>query len=302
MADGKDVGAPRKREIGRRPLTGAWRRIPWHREGLAIPEADVGGLGIHYEATGEGFPLLLIMGLGANLDWWDPRLVEGLARDFRVIRFDNRGTGRSDDSEEEYTIRLFADDAVGLLDALGIARAHVLGISMGGMIAQELALAHPEKVERLVLAATHCGGSCAVPPSPDALGIMARIAGAPRAEETVRLTVLLCFTPAYAQENPEDVKTWVAEVLKAPTSRDTLLRQLGAIAGFDTHDRLPTLSIPTLVVHGEQDILIPPENGSILAKAIPGSHLVLLEHSAHGLAEDLGDAVRSVREFLGSDP
>ncbi len=265
-----------------------------------MPSVKVGDLGIYYEASGEGFPVLFIMGLGANLDWWDPRLVQGLSQDFRTIRFDNRGTGRSGNSEEEYTMRLLADDAADLLDALGIARAHVLGISMGGMIAQELALRHPEKVGRLVLASTHCGGSHAVPPSEEALGIMARIAGGASPEETARLTVPLCFTKEALKENPGEVDAWVREVLKAPTSRETLLRQLGAIAGFDTYDRLPTLRVPALVVHGERDILIPPENGSILAKAIPGSRLVLLEHSAHGLAEDMGEVLRSVGDFLRS--
>ncbi len=235
-----------------------------------MPRAKVGELEIHYEASGEGFPLLLIMGLGANLDWWDPRLVQGLSRGHRVFRFDNRGTGRSDTSAEDYTMRNLANDAAGLLDALGIARAHVLGISMGGMIAQELALAHPEKIGRLVLASTHCGGSHAVPPSEEALGIMARIATGASAEETARLSVALCFTKETVRENPGAIDAWVREVLKIPTSRDTLLRQLGAIAGFDTYDRLPGLKLPTLVLHGQQDILIPPENGSILAKAIPG--------------------------------
>ncbi len=267
-----------------------------------MPSVKVGDLGIHYEASGEGFPLLLIMGLGANLDWWDPRLLEGLSRDFRVIRFDNRGAGRSGNSEEEYTMRLLADDVAGLMESLSIARAHVLGISMGGMIAQELALAHPEKIGRLVLASTHCGGPHAVPPSQEALGIMARIAGATSPEETARLSVLVCFTKEAVKENPADVDAWVREVLKAPTSADTLLRQLGAIAGFDTYDRLPDMTVPTLVLHGKRDILIPPENGSILAKAIPNARLVLLEHSAHGLAEDLGDVVDTVREFLRSNP
>ncbi len=265
-----------------------------------MPRVKVGDLGIHYEASGEGSPLLLIMGLGANLDWWDPRLVEGLSRDFRTIRFDNRGTGRSDDSAEEYTMRRLAEDAAGLLDSLGVARAHILGISMGGMIAQELALAHPEKIGRLVLASTHCGGSHAVPPTPEALGIMARIAGAASDEEMARLTVQVCFTEEFVKENAAAIETWVREVRKVPTSRGTLLRQIGAIAGFDTYDRLPGLKMPALVVHGQRDILIPPENGSILEKAIPGSRLVLLEHSAHGLTEDLGDALRSVGGFLRS--
>lgn len=265
-----------------------------------MPKAEVGGLAIHYEESGEGFPLLLIMGLGANLDWWDPRLVEGLARDFRVIRFDNRGTGRSDDSKEGFTMRTLADDTAGLLDALGIARAHVLGISMGGMIAQELVLAHPEKIGRLVLCSTHCGGSHAVRPSPEALGILAHIAAAPPNEETAQLTVQLCFTKEFVMEDPAAVDAWLRAIRKVPTSRGTLLRQLGGIATFDTYDRLPALKVRTLVVHGERDILIPPENGSILEKAIPGSRLALFEHSAHGLTEDMDGVLRSVGEFLQS--
>ena len=267
-----------------------------------MPSAKVGDLRIHYEASGEGEPLLLIMGLGANLDWWDPRLVEALSRDFRTLRFDNRGTGRSGDSEEEYTMRTLADDAAGLLDALAIPRANVLGASMGGMIAQELALAHPERVGRLVLYSTHCGGPHSVPPSPEALGIMARLAGAASTDEAARLTTLLCFTKESVEENPAAVESWRREAFKVPTSQATLLRQLQAIAGFDAYDRLPGLKVPTLVLHGARDILIPPENGSVLAKAIPGSRLVVLEHSAHGLAEDVEAVIRSVREFLQSPP
>ena len=268
----------------------------------SLPRAHVGGLGLAYEASGEGFPLLLIMGLGANSDWWDPRLVEDLSRDFHVVRFDNRGTGRSDDSEEAYTLRTLADDAAGLMDALGIARAHVFGMSMGGMIAQELALGHPERVGRLVLGSTHCGGSHVVPPTADALGIMARLAGAASAEESGRLTVALCFTKEAMTQERAAVEAWARGALKVPTSLETLGRQMQAIGDFDAYDRLPTLRAPTLVLAGAKDILIPPENGSVLAKAIPGAQFVLLEHSAHGLAEDMDEVLRSVRAFLRSAP
>ena len=268
----------------------------------SLPRAHVGGLGLAYEASGEGFPLLLIMGLGANSDWWDPRLVEDLSRDFHVVRFDNRGTGRSDDSEETYTLRTLADDAAGLMDALGIARAHVFGMSMGGMIAQELALGHPERVGRLVLGSTHCGGSHVVPPTADALGIMARLAGAASAEESGRLTVALCFTKEAMTQERAAVEAWARGALKVPTSLETLGRQMQAIGDFDAYDRLPTLRAPTLVLAGAKDILIPPENGSVLAKAIPGAQFVLLEHSAHGLAEDMDEVLRSVRAFLRSAP
>ncbi len=258
----------------------------------------VNGIEIYLEEHGDGFPVLLIMGLGANLDWWDPRLVQGLSETWRTVLFDNRDVGRSDRSPGEYTIGSLAEDAAGLLTAQGISRAHVLGISMGGMIAQELALSHPEKVERLVLCSTYCGGTHAIRPSPSTLRTMMQIAGAGTPEEAARLTVSLCFTPEFAQANPEGIERWVKQVLRSPTPPESQVRQLQAIAAFDTFDRLPGIRSPTLVLHGKRDILIPPGNAPILAHAIPGASLHVLEHSAHGLAEDLDEAVRIIRGFL----
>ena len=101
-----------------------------------MPKVKADDIQMYYEESGEGFPLIMIMGLSANLDWWDPRMIRGLSKDFRTIRFDNRGVGRSDASDGELTVKILADDAAGLMDALGISRAHVLGASMGGSIAQ----------------------------------------------------------------------------------------------------------------------------------------------------------------------
>src|SRR5215218_2271434 len=116
-----------------------------------MPRVQVGDIQINYEERGAGEPLLLIMGFGGSLAGWRPEFLDGLARSFRVIAFDNRGTGLSDKPEGSTTVAQMADDGVGLLDALDIPRAHVMGISMGGMIAQELALRHPERVVGLVL-------------------------------------------------------------------------------------------------------------------------------------------------------
>lgn len=263
------------------------------------PRARVRDIQVYYEEEGVGFPLLMIMGLGGNLDWWDPRLLQALSARFTTIVFDNRGTGRTDRSEREYSMALLAEDAVGLLDALRIPKAHVLGISMGGMIAQELALSHPEKVERLVLCSTNCGGRKSIPAPQETLGLMARAASASSEEEVARMTVPLIFTEAFRNANPAAVETWIRRVLKAPTPLDTYLRQLHAITGFDAYDRLPGLRAPTLVLRGRKDILIPPENGAVLAQAIPHARLVDLEHSGHGLAEDMDEVLRSVMEFLG---
>lgn len=125
-----------------------------------------------YEVHGEGFPLIMIQGLTANTSWCDPRWIQTLSEKFKIIAFDNRGAGRTDISDREYSIKLFADDTASLMNALGIPRANVLGISMGRMIAQELVLNYPEKVKEVVLCSTHCGGAKSVLPSDEVMGML----------------------------------------------------------------------------------------------------------------------------------
>jgi len=263
-----------------------------------VPKVRVNDIQMNYEVNGEGFPLVMIMGLGANLDWWDPRMIQELSKYFKTIVFDNRGTGRTEVSDKEYSIRLFADDTAGLMDALRIPSAHVLGISMGGMIAQELALNHPEMVEKLVLCSTFCGGKRAVQPSGETLNTLVRGGATPSEEEAARLTLSLCLTKEFMDKDPDYVKSMTQRILKAPISPEAFQRQLGAVMSFSTFDRLSGIKAPTLVLHGKQDILVPPENGSILAKAIPNAKLVLLEKSAHALAEDTEEATNAITEFL----
>jgi len=123
-----------------------------------VSKAKVNDINIYYDVHGDGFPLVMVMGFLGNADCWDPRMLPVLADKFKVIVFDNRGAGRTDISAKEFSIKLFAEDTVGLMDVLKVPKAHVLGISMGGMIAQELALNYPERVEKLILASTFCGG------------------------------------------------------------------------------------------------------------------------------------------------
>jgi len=124
-----------------------------------VSKAKVNDINIYYDVQGDGFPLVMVMGFLGNADCWDPRMLPVLSDKFKVIVFDNRGAGRTDISDKEFSIRLLAEDTVGLMDMLNISRAHVLGISMGGMIAQEVALNYPERVEKLILASTFCGGT-----------------------------------------------------------------------------------------------------------------------------------------------
>jgi pimeloyl-ACP methyl ester carboxylesterase len=264
----------------------------------AMPKVKVNDIQIYYEVHGKGFPLLMIMGLGANLDWWDPRMIQELSKKFKLVIFDNRGAGRTDISNRKYTVRLFADDTTGLMDALGISRVHVFGISMGGMIAQELALNYPEKVEKLVLCSTYCGGTRSVLPSEEVLGILGADRSTLSPEEIARMTIPLFFTEDFIKENPDFVELSIQQVLRAPISNEAFMHQLNAIMGFDTYDRLPQIKAPTLILHGKRDILMSPENGSILSEAIPNAKLVCFENSAHGLVEEMEKLISVLLNFL----
>jgi pimeloyl-ACP methyl ester carboxylesterase len=263
-----------------------------------MPKVRVNDIQVYYEVHGEGFPLIMIMGLGGNIDWWDPRLIQELSKKFKLIILDNRGAGRTDISSRKYTIKLFADDTVGLMGALGISRAHVLGISMGGMIAQELALNYPEKVEKLVLCSTLCGGAKAVPASQEVLGTLMADRSALSPEEIAKTVIPLILTESFIKKNPDFVELSLQQILRAPISNEAFTRQVNAIMEFDTYERLSQIKVPTLVLHGKQDILIPPENGSILAKAIPNAKLVYLKNSAHGLVEDMDKVISVLLDFL----
>jgi pimeloyl-ACP methyl ester carboxylesterase len=263
-----------------------------------MPKVKVNDIQVYYEMKGQGFPLIMIMGLSGNMDWWDPRMVRGLGKNFKTIMFDNRGAGRTEISDKEYTIKLFADDTAGLMDALKIPRAHLLGISMGGMIAQELALNYPEKVEKLVLCSTTCGGSKSVLASQEVLDVLAADVSRMSAEEVAKMIVPFCLTEEFIADNPDFIKAMTRQILKAPISNEAYTRQLNAIMQFGTYDRLSKIKAPTLVLHGKRDVLIPPQNGSILAKAIPKAKLVNLQKSAHGLAEDMEEATKAITDFL----
>ena len=263
-----------------------------------MPKVKVNDIQIYYEVHGEGFPLIMIAGLGANVDWWDPRWIQAFSEAFKTVAFDNRGAGRTDISDKEYSIRLFADDTAGLMDALGISRAHALGISMGGMIAEELVLNYAEKVEKLVLCSTSCGGAKSVPLSLEVLGTLTTDRSALSPEEIARMMIPLLVTEDFIKNNPELAELAIQQMITAPISNEAYMRQLNATIGFDTYDRLSEIKAPTLILQGRGDILIPPENASILDKAIPNAKLVYFENSAHGLLEETETVLRTVLEFL----
>ena len=261
--------------------------------------ADANGARLYYEVYGEGEPLLLIMGLGANHLAWASH-VPAYAREFQVIVFDNRGTGQSDFPEDvDFTIPLMADDAAALLDALGVDRAHVYGVSMGGMIAQELALRHPRRLRSLILGATWPGGPDAVPPEMETLRLLVDWgAAAGRVASPAFLDVL--YSPGYLAEHGSELLEGFGRYADYPqTAPEAYVAQLGAAARHDTYDRLPDIAAPTLVIHGTADPLVPAANGRILAERIPRAGLVLLEGARHGyLQEKQAEADAAVLSFL----
>ena len=241
-----------------------------------MPYTDNDGVRIYWEEDGSGPPLLLIMGLGYSLDMWY-RLRPKLAPRYRVIAFDNRGVGRSDVPEPPYTIPDMARDAATVLDAAGVERSHVIGASMGGVIAQELTLSHPDRVVSLVLGCTACGGPDAVAAAPEVLELLAARSGM-TPEEGVRAMVPYIYDASTAPELIEqDIEM---RMRRYPTAKG-YLGQLHAVVGYETYDRLSQIDVPTLILHGTSDQLVPPGNAHDLARRIPHARLVMLEGASH---------------------
>jgi pimeloyl-ACP methyl ester carboxylesterase len=245
-----------------------------------MPVVRVGEVELDYERSGSGPPLLLIMGMsGTSLHWGEPFL-EALRRDFEVIVYDHRGVGASSRLEGPVTIVEMAADALGLLDALGIETAHIVGISMGGMIAQELALAHPERVRTLTLGCTYCGGpgSVLMPAA-----VARRLAEARRSgdRERVMRTAWETNVSAALVDDADAYAEYLAIGHRRVVAVPVIMAQTQAIFEHDTSERLAGLTMPVLVIHGTADEVLPVQNGRVVASRIPGSRLEIFEGAGH---------------------
>jgi len=243
------------------------------------------GCRLYYETHGprDGEPILLLEGLGGDIPGWR-RNIPVLARELFVVAFDLRGNGRSDAPREAVTMGAFVEDAVAVLHFVGVESAHLYGQSFGGMIAMEVALTHPERVRSLVLAATHPGGSHVAP---------------------VRATVpkdrpwMALYTPGFPEANPEHVADDLATGAQQPQSRLAARRQWEAMQGFDAYDRLPSIDVPVLVLHGTEDRLVSVDNARVLAERIPGAELRLIDGAGHLYhSERAAESDAAVLEFV----
>ncbi|MCW3013856.1 MAG: Lipase/esterase [Solirubrobacterales bacterium] len=261
-----------------------------------MPFASRGAFELYYETTGAGPPALLISGQAMTLaGWW--RTVPVLAESFRVLTFDHRGVGRSAHSPWPFTVAQLADDAVALMDAAGAQRAHVYGISLGGMVAQEVALRYPERVQALVLGATTAGGPGTILARPEPLGFFVR-AGAMGPEEAEWAAVPYNYGVQTRRHHGERIAQDIARRVPDTTDALVYVQQVAAAASHNTVGRLHAIVAPTLVVHGEDDVVIPPSNGRLLANAIPGAELKIWPGAGHLFMTDEPRADPYIAAFL----
>ncbi|HTY55801.1 MAG TPA: alpha/beta fold hydrolase [Candidatus Binataceae bacterium] len=244
-----------------------------------MERARVNGIEIAYELRGAGAPIVMIHGAQG-----DQTMLSGLASafaaSFRVLTFDQRGSGLSEKPDMQYTIAILADDTAALMDHLGMLSAHVLGVSMGGMIAQELALRHPRKVRSLVLGCTTAGGPKATPIGGEAF-TKAYSLHPMSAEERGKALAEAAFSKDYLAQHPEVIAAMIEARRARPIDPVALTHRMKAALEHDTYDRLGDIHCPTLVITGKDDALIAWENSRILTERIEGAQQVLLEPAGH---------------------
>jgi pimeloyl-ACP methyl ester carboxylesterase len=267
----------------------------------AMPKAKANGFTLEYELRGQGAPLVMINGYRRSRQAWGEAFVEALARQFQLILFDNRGTGGSDKPESGYSIEGFADDTAGLMDALKIERAHVFGVSMGGMIAQRFATRHGRRLHTLGLGCTHFGGKRVVKPGESAWALLQLKPGqdgTPR--EVARKQEPVYFHPEFVRTQRAFIEAFYDRMEPYQPPVHVLKGHIAAIEAFDGYDDLPKLAVRALVITGDADKLIVPENSRILAERIPDAKLVVLPQANHLFwLEKPEESARAIVEFVG---
>ncbi len=267
-----------------------------------MPFLQSNDVNLYYEIHGNGAPLILIPGLGYG-GWMWHKMIPGLAEQFQVISFDNRGSGQSDKPAGPYTAQMLAADTVGVLDHMGIEKAHIMGHSMGGFIAQALAIDYPDRVDKLILSATNYGGPRHIPITPEAMAVLVDMSGDP-IERLRRGTVISC-APGFAERQPEVVEEWINYRIVNPIDPAGYQAQLAIglslipeAACFE--HKLATLDMPTLILFGEHDKVVPPGNAELLAGKIKSAQIRILPGAGHFFPFEVPDeANAAVARFLG---
>jgi 3-oxoadipate enol-lactonase len=254
---------------------------------------------IHYVRRGEGEPLLLIQGMSGNhLAWGEPFLAE-LERDFDLVAYDHRGVGHSSPVTDPFSITDLADDAAALIDALGWDSAHVVGVSMGGMVAQELALRHPQRTRTLTLGCTYCGGEGSGLASSQVSTKLAEAMMSGDPDRAIATAYEVNVSPGYGADKSA-YATFYEMATALPTPVPVIMLQMQAIQAHNTLGRLGEISAPTLVIHGTVDEMLPYSNAVLIASRIPNAQLETLEDIGHMFwweqPQRSADAIRALVE------
>jgi len=266
-----------------------------------MPKASINGINISYKVQGKGEPLILIMGLGGECGDW---LLQARAfrKYYRVITFDNRGVGKSDKPGESYTVKTMADDTVGLMDYLGIDKAHLLGVSMGGMIAQEVAINHPERVRKLILVSTSAGRDEKGGHSPGllrAMGLKEDFSDEDIVSADMGKVMTSLNAHAFSGGAIKLVAVPFCWMRMKLFGIEGLKGQFEAAMTHSALGRLHMIKAPTLVMAGTEDRIVSPSSSGMLASGIPNARLVKIEGGSHTLvAEKSGRFNREVLDFL----
>ncbi len=259
-----------------------------------MAKAQVKGIEMAYNIDGEGEPVLLIGGFTMVKESWELQVVE-LAKRFRVITFDNRGVGETTVPTEPFTIDEMAADTVGLMDALSIDSAHIFGVSMGGLIAQVLALDHPDRVGKVALGCTTHGGRRAVQPSREVMEVLAKAADPSiEVEKSVRIRLPTIFSERFIREEPERLEEFVRFSVQYWPTPQGAAGQMGALSVFNVRRRLGEIRCPVLAITGAEDRMMPPENARLLAEGIEGAAHYLVADAGHSFFLEKPDEVNRV--------
>lgn len=243
---------------------------------------NAGPIEIYWQKSGQGEPVILVGGLTSTLEVWG-RQTPVLAAHHCVISFDNRGSGRTRTPTDDgvRTPQRFAGDVLALLDGLHLTRVHLVGASMGGMIVQEFALAHPSRLRSLTVCCSSFGGKNAVVAAPEVVRAMIEGSAEGASPEALRAGMEVLFHPDSLKGECDALNFYVGTKRAFPHTPEEIARRLTGIASFDVFDALPRLTVPTLVLTGSHDRLVPPENSHRLAARIPGAQLTVIEGGGH---------------------
>ncbi|MDF0680906.1 MAG: alpha/beta hydrolase [Candidatus Nitrosocosmicus sp.] len=275
---------------------------------ITLEKVQVGDIDMAHKMFGKGDPILLIQGVGGSMDAWEPAILRDLSSNHTVIIFDSRGVGNTTTGTKQFSIQQFANDSAGLLDALKIQKANVLGYSMGSFIAQQFVLTHPEKVDRLVLIASTCGGKDNVPNSPEVLELAKKLLSSvvnntSIEPQEVKAAVALSYGPTWIKLHPdilESIPTNAKDLLLSGMGPDTYIQQEKITQNWKSTNwsgvcsQLPNIAKPTLVITGTEDVTIPAANSLIIAEKIPGAWLVQIRDAGHQITSQYPDEIGKI--------